>query len=101
MELTKTNNSLVSWDDDAKLIIITCPNCNDLIAIEKLNCCIFRHGVFKNNNEQISPHAAKVECDEYIKNNLIFGCGKPFQILKDNDDPDNIIKMRVIICDYI
>ena len=27
--------------------IIICPNCNEFIIIEKLNCGIFRHGIIK------------------------------------------------------
>ena len=45
-------------------IIITCPHCSFYILIEQLNCCIFRHGVFKNNNEQINPHEKKENCDQ-------------------------------------
>ena len=70
--------------------IITCPHCNEFILIEELNCRIFRHGVFKNTNQQISPHASKEECDAYIVQDLIYGCGKPFKIT------DKVEK-----CDYI
>ena len=49
-------------------MIITCPHCNDYIEIIELNCCIFRHGVYKSNNEQINPHLDKEQCDNLIKN---------------------------------
>ena len=75
--------------------IIFCPHCNEPIIIEKINCGIFRHGIIKSSGEQIPPHAKKEECEYFIKNNLIFGCGKPFQITLEND------KIVVIICDYI
>ena len=65
--------------------IIICPNCNDYVAIEKINCGIFRHAILKTNNTQINPHASKEECDYYINNNLIYGCCKPFKITKNND----------------
>ena len=39
--------------------IINCPNCNDILIISELNCCIFRHGIYKKINEQIDPHLSK------------------------------------------
>jgi hypothetical protein len=75
--------------------ILECPHCKDFIIIEKLNCGIFRHGIFKINGQQINPHAPKNECDFYIDKQLIYGCGKPFRIiLKEN-------KFEIEICDYI
>ena len=75
-------------------IVINCPHCNDIILIEELNCKIFRHGVFKNG-VQINQHASKIECDNYITNNLIYGCGLPFIIISI----DNNYKAE--ICNYI
>jgi hypothetical protein len=75
--------------------IIICPHCNNYIIIKELNCGIFRHGIYKNNGNQINPHASKEICDELVKNNLIYGCGKPFQIIEIND----IFELK--ICDYI
>jgi hypothetical protein len=75
--------------------IIQCPHCKCIIIVEKINCAIFRHGYFKNNNNQIDPHASKELCDYYIRENLIYGCGKPFKlIINDN-------KLESVICDYI
>jgi hypothetical protein len=48
-------------------IIITCPHCTNIIIIEQLNCHIFRHGVFKLDGKQISPHTPKELCDLYVK----------------------------------
>ena len=73
-------------------LIINCPHCNIFIVIVKLNCKIFRCGVYKTNFEQINPHLHKTLCDELATNNLIYGCGKPFRIDDNN---------KVIICDYI
>ena len=75
--------------------ILICPHCNNYVLIEKLNCGIFRHGILKSNNTQINPHASKQECDYYINNNLIYGCGKPFKIIQEND------KFIIKICEYI
>jgi len=76
-------------------LIINCPHCNETVIIDELNCKIFRHAIFKNSGLQINPHSSKLECDNYIANNLIFGCGKPFRII-DIDNKYNIEK-----CDYI
>lgn len=75
-------------------IVIECPHCLNLIFIDQINCAIFRHGVLKSNNEQINPHLSKVECDILIEKDLIYGCGKPFEIIKIED---NYIGQ---ICDY-
>jgi hypothetical protein len=75
--------------------IIQCPHCQDYIEIQELNCCIFRHGIFKETGEQINPHENKNLCDYYFHNKLIYGCGKPFKItLIEN-------KLTVEKCDYI
>lgn len=65
--------------------IIECPHCKDLIIIEKLNCGIFRHGQYKNTGKQVGPHSSKEKCEALIKNNAIYGCGKPFQIVIENN----------------
>jgi len=95
--------SFVLFDPDANILIVTCPHCSDIITIEKhqLNCCIFRHGVIKTTGDQIPPHAPKSECDNLFNNDLIYGCGKPFQIIKDTTYPDDFTKMKIVICDYI
>jgi predicted RNA-binding Zn-ribbon protein involved in translation (DUF1610 family) len=77
--------------------IFICPNCQDFIIIKKINCGIFRHAILKKNGKQIDPHSSQEQCDNYIKNNLIYGCGKPFQIAKK----ENSEILEIIICDYI
>jgi hypothetical protein len=67
------------------------------VIIQRINCGIFRHGVIKKTNKPIPPHLNKVLCDELIKKNLIFGCGKPFQIIKNENEES----MDVSVCDYI
>ena len=76
-------------------LVFICPHCENYLIMKKLNCGIFRHGVFIINNKQIDPHSSKEICDSYIKNNLIYGCGKPFRI----SNIDN--KWEIEICDYI
>lgn len=58
---------------------IQCPHCQGTIIIEQINCKIFRHGIYRSNGLQISPHASKKECDRLVENNLIWGCGRPFR----------------------
>ena len=75
--------------------IVTCPQCNNPVIIEKLNCGIFRHGILISNGRPVSPHSSKDKCDELIRKNLIYGCGKPFQIIKKGD------VFMISICEYI
>lgn len=83
-------------DNKIKLIIV-CPHCHNLILIEQLNCCIFRHGTLKENGEQIDPHASKEMCDNYIKRDKIYGCGYPFKIVQDISTNSYV----AIKCEYI
>jgi hypothetical protein len=78
-----------------EIIIIECPNCKDFVIIDELNCMIFRHGVFIKDNKQINPHENKELCDKYIKENLIYGCGKPFKLIQQQE------KYIAQKCDYI
>lgn len=77
-------------------IVVICPHCSDSILIEKLNCCIFRHGTIKADGQQMNPHLSKEICDGLFSNNLIYGCGKPFQIVKNDKN-----EFVAIICGYI
>jgi hypothetical protein len=77
-------------------IVVICPHCKEPIIIEKLNCCIFRHGTFITNGKQINPHLPKKYCEILINKKLIYGCGKPFKIIKNENN-----EFEGIICDYI
>lgn len=72
-----------------------CPHCKEFIEIVEINCGIFRHGYLKTNFTQINPHLPKNECDKLINEQLIYGCGKPFKISKNNDN------FEISECDYI
>jgi len=77
--------------------IFKCPHCKEYIIISKINCGIFRHGTYKKNYTQIDPHATKDICELFVNQDLIYGCGKPFQIVfKQEED-----KYKIEICDYI
>jgi hypothetical protein len=43
----------------------------------------------------MDPHAPKDICDEYIKHDDIYGCGKPFMIIEHENG------FTAIVCDYI
>jgi len=78
-------------------ILVKCPHCEDLIIINKndFNCKIFRHGVYKKDGKQIDSHLNKPECDRLFKEGLIYGCGKPFKLITEDN------KYGTEICDYI
>ncbi len=85
-----------------KMILVNCPHCNQLIEIVELNCCIFRCGIYRQNNEQIPPHLSKSECDRLAEQELIFGCGKPFRVEPISpSEKNNDTTHKAIICDYI
>jgi hypothetical protein len=75
--------------------VVICPHCFVPILIEKLNCGIFRHGVIKKTGKQMEPHLIKSVCDELKVQDLIYGCGKPFQIVIQEG------QFVVSICEYI
>ncbi len=76
--------------------IFICPHCKEPVIIEKLNCGIFRHGMMKSTGKQVHPHTNKSKCEKLVKNNLIYGCGKPFRIILTDE-----FKLEIQICDYI
>ena len=87
--------------------IISCPHCCQDIEILEINCRIFRCGVYKENHQQIGQHLPKEICDKLVIDDKIYGCGKPF-ILIQNNEVDNknedlsvSSKWKPQICDYI
>jgi hypothetical protein len=81
--------------EDNKLIL-KCPYCEEFFIIYKkeLNCKIIRHGSYKTDYKQIDPHLCKEECDRLLNENLIYGCGKPCEIIEETD------KYTIIKCEY-
>jgi hypothetical protein len=76
-------------------LVLICPHCHNPIEIEQINCGIFRHAILKINYQQIDPHTPEHICHQLIDYNLIYGCGKPFQIVNQNGE------YKAIICGYI
>jgi hypothetical protein len=72
--------------------VVECPHCHDFILIEEINCAIFRHAIFKNTGSPIPPHSTKQECEEWIRQDKVYGCAKPFRLTKER---------QPVPCDYI
>jgi hypothetical protein len=72
-------NNSVDNNPNTEYIAI-CPWCDVPMIIYKENCCIFRHATYKNGQE-VDPHLSKDECDRIVRENLVYGCGKPFRIV--------------------
>ncbi len=61
-------------------LLLTCPNCGEMVAIAELNCRIFRHGVL-TNGKPIQPHTSQAQCEMYLSAGLVAsGCAKPFYV---------------------
>jgi len=99
MSLSQTRKE-ITYNQTENIFEFNCPHCDSIVIVNfnEVNCQIFRHAVLKENGNQINPHASKQECDDLIQNNLIYGCGKPFRIYKDNN---SLNWNYVDICDYI
>ena len=91
-------NSKVDIDDNGDLIF-ECPHCKSQVLVSKgnVNCGIFRHAQYKNNRQQVPPHAPKELCDTLINNDLVFGCCKPFKLSNKTLQKEWIVE----ICEYI
>ena len=48
--------------------IINCPHCDNIIIIDKLNCKMFIHAVYKKTGKQINQHMSKNKCKKYNRN---------------------------------
>lgn len=77
------------------LMLVTCPHCQIPVEILEINCAIFRHAIYKDTFKQIDPHLSKERCDYLIKTDQVYGCGKPFTVIKENET------FKAIICEYI
>ncbi len=71
--------------------ILKCPNCEDFVIIEEINCGIFRHAVYIDTFKQVPPHTSKNECIALVDEKKIYGCGKPFRYQEG----------KLVICEYI
>ena len=83
--------------DKKDTIVLLCPHCDLMIEVLQVNCGIFRHGIYRRTHKQIPPHLDKSQCDRLKRENLIWGCGKPFQVIKK----ENANGWQAVGCPYI
>ena len=72
---------MIHFDEKENIYYFECPHCKDVCAVHKndIRCTIFRHAVYKKNLKFVNPHASQKECERWIKEDLIYGCTKPFK----------------------
>lgn len=77
--------------------VFICVHCGEpfIIARKDFNCKILRHGVIKETEKQMDPHAKKETCEELVQKGLLYGCGKPMRIVSKGDE------YSVEMCEYI
>lgn len=80
-------------DRESDIFYFVCPHCEVMCQVPRneIRCTIFRHAVFKKDMAFVPPHASKSECERWLKEDLVYGCTKPFKF-----DGNSILK-----CDYI
>ena len=76
-----------------------CPHCDmlSMVLVKEINCAIFRHGSYVKTLLPIDPHTPKEICEQLVAKNLIFGCGKPFKLIKNSRTGN----WNAIVCGYI
>jgi len=89
----------VTFEPEDNCYVFNCPHCDNIVQVEKnqVNCKIFRHGQYKHNGEQVPPHSPKELCDQLVSSGTIYGCGKPFKLIPNEQG----IITKVEICGYI
>ena len=92
-------NNSINYNKKDNTYTFNCPHCSLMIQVDKnqANCLIFRHGILKNKLTQIDPHLPKKDCDYLFDQDLIYGCSKPFRLVKNSTNEISFVE----ICDYI
>lgn len=75
------------YDKQTDSYIFACPHCDNMIQVQTkdINCRIFRHGVFKQSQQALPPHASKEMCDKAVASLCLLGCGKPFEMVQTGE----------------
>tara|TARA_B110000483_G_scaffold239091_1_gene316948 strand:- start:3400 stop:3666 length:267 start_codon:yes stop_codon:yes gene_type:complete len=83
----------ITYIESQEMYYFKCPNCRGLcqVHVSDIKCGIFRHAVYKSNNEFINPHTSEEDCKRLKNENLVYGCAMPFKFDGKN----------VEICGYI
>ena len=89
-------NEIDEIDEIDEIIITPCPHCFEevLVYLNNVNCGMFRHAVFISSGELIPSNFTKEVCERLIEEEKVYGCGKLFQIIFQEDG-----KLRAEICD--
>lgn len=82
-------------------LVFSCPHCRCRVIVSEsdTNCCIFRHAVLKSTGRPINPHANKDRCDKLVKDDKVYGCAKPFELIKTVDISGNK-SWTAVACGY-
>lgn len=93
----KYSDTLPERIEDDKSLQLACPHCEGIFNVfdNEIRCRIFRHGVHKKLLLPMNPHASKEECDRLVEEGIIFGCGKPFEMIKDDNG-----SWKAVVCEY-
>lgn len=83
----------VYFNPETEIYYFECPHCGLLceVPVVEIRCTIFRHAIFKDGMRYADPHAPKAQCEKWVADGLVYGCGKPFRF-------DG---RTVEVCDYI
>ena len=73
--------SEITHDSKSDIFYFACPHCDMMIQVprDEIRCTIFRHAVFKKGMKFVPPHASKKECERWLREDLVYGCTKPFK----------------------
>lgn len=71
----------ITYIESQSMYYFKCPNCQGLCQVHTtdIKCGIFRHAIYKSNNEFIHPHTTEDDCKKLKMSNLVYGCAKPFK----------------------
>jgi hypothetical protein len=78
---TTDRESIVIHDKQNDIFYFECPHCSMMCQVPRseIRCTIFRHAIFKKDFSFVPPHAPKITCDKWIKDDIVYGCAKPFK----------------------
>jgi hypothetical protein len=59
--------------------VFPCPWCEEhfVVAENDIRCGIFRHAVFKHNQDPIPPHSSQENVIDWQRQQKLWGCGQP------------------------
>jgi len=55
----------------------------------------------KDSGKQMDPHTSKEICDQLKESDAIYGCGKPFSLVKKEKEKEDEQDYVAEICEYI